>query len=195
MREFSRILKKANEEQSKIKRRLLIIGYLSKLMEKKCLKPPIIVGGSAVMFYTLEHYITYDIDLVCENRKELENMLRKCGFERAGRHWILPPIELAIEIPSTKLEDESYDRVREVRIDGYGVRILGIEDIILDRLRAYKYWRSEIDRDQAIMMVAGNIDDIDWGYLRSRAKRDQLEIDLMEVRKIAKSALRKRKIR
>jgi predicted nucleotidyltransferase len=190
MRRFKEVLRKAERTESKLRKRLFILGYLTKTMEERGLKPPIMVGGSAVMFYTLEHYVTYDVDLVCEDREQLEALLEECGFKRIGRHWILPEVDLAIEIPSIALEGMSYDRVRRVRLDSYEVRIVGMEDLIIDRLRAYKHWSSEADRDQAMMIIAGNYQDIDWLYLTRRARKGGLGYQLREVKRRSEEALR-----
>lgn len=191
MQEFKETLQKAEGTESKLRKWMLVLGFLTKKMNEQKLKPPIIVGGSAVMFYTLEHYITYDVDLVCEDREKLENLLGKLRFKKVGRHWILPEADLAIEIPSTTLEKSAYNKLRKIKLNASQVFIIGLEDLILDRLNAYKYWKSEADRDQALMVTTGNYQDIDWIYLTKKAKKEELEPALLEVKKKAEDALRK----
>jgi hypothetical protein len=63
------------------------------------------------------------------------------------------------------------DAPREaVELDG-GLHclVIGLEDLIVDRLNACKHWRSEGDCEAAELLVARYRDDLDWDYLERKA--------------------------
>jgi hypothetical protein len=99
---------------------------------------PIIVGGTAVEFYTAGGYSTRDIDLVCADREAVVQRLREYGFEQFGRHFYDEELDLSVEIPDTKLAGDEA-RVRKVIIrqrTNLVAYLIGIEDILVDRLNA-----------------------------------------------------------
>ncbi len=61
-----------------------ILAEISEKLPKN--KKPILVGGSAVEFYTRGTYKSLDIDLLAD-REALEKVLEKMGFSKIGRHW------------------------------------------------------------------------------------------------------------
>ena len=54
---------------------------------------------------------------------------------------------------------------------GEGLRctIIGIEDLIIDRLNACKHWKSEIDCEMATLLVNRYVAELDWTYLERKA--------------------------
>ncbi|MDP2766299.1 MAG: hypothetical protein Q8O41_02455, partial [Candidatus Methanoperedens sp.] len=94
-------------------------------------KKPILVGGSAVEFYTRGTCKSIDIDLLAD-RDSLEKVLEKMGFSKSGRHWFYTK-DIGIEVVGESPEGR---RVNEVLHEGKLIRILSIEDLIVDRLNA-----------------------------------------------------------
>jgi hypothetical protein len=145
---------------------------------------PIIVGGTAVEFYTAGGYSTRDIDLVCSDREAVVGRLRDYGFEQFGRHFYDEELDLSIEIPGTELAgDES--RVRKVIVEpkvGLAAYVIGVEDIIVDRLNAYVYWKSGDDGLWAREMMVLHRDEIDWEYLERRSREESTYHALRELR-------------
>lgn len=130
----------AQADPSALKTRLIAMGYVSALLAKVNITP-IVVGGTAVGIYTAGTYQTMDIDLVLDGRAIVGPILERLGFEKPGgqRHWYHPEIRLALVIPDNHLEG-SMDRVTTLELpDGY------IEDLVLDRIKASVYWKSESD--------------------------------------------------
>jgi predicted nucleotidyltransferase len=66
-----------------------------------------------------------------------------------------------------------------VRTRGLTVSMLGIEDLIIDRLNACVHWSHEESCDVARALLLGNTD-IDWEYLCRRAAEDE-RTDALEV--------------
>ncbi len=93
-------------------------------------------------FYTAGHYATVDIDLISPS-DPLDEVLSGWGFEREGRHWFDADLDLLVEAPGSQLEPEPAQRVNTVEVRGERLSIIGIEDMLIDRLNACIHWRSE----------------------------------------------------
>ena len=183
-------LDKIENITSIIDRKLFFIGLLTRETEKKGFRP-IVVGGSAVEFYSEQIYTSLDIDLI-GNRKVIGEILKsKFGFETSGRHWINEQMGLFVEVPGSNLAG---DENKLTRIDlkilsisiPLSVSVIGIEDLILDRMRACIYWKSETDCEQARFLLKAYKNRIDLEYLKETAKREEdrkvieLLIDLLK---------------
>ncbi len=144
-----------------------------KLPEKK---KPILVGGSAVEFYTRGTCKSIDIDLLAD-RDSLIPILENMGFSKIGRHWFYTK-DIGIEIVGESTEGR---RVNEILHEGKLIRILSIEDLIVDRLNACKHWKSQYDCEQAQVLVGVYSDKFDREYLRKRMKEEDLEMELIKI--------------
>ena len=102
-------------------------------------------------------------------------MLAEMGFQnRPGeRHWYHEELDLALEIPDNILAG-SQEKVVTLEIDNLELYIIGIEDLVLDRLAAAKYWKSEADLLWAAKLLALHQDSVDWRYLESTGISAQL---------------------
>ncbi len=137
---------------------------------------PVIVGGAAVEFYTRDWYATGDIDLAIDNKKreEFQDIMEEFGFDREGRMWVREDLNLYIEIPAD-IKDISKDRITEVKTEKGSAYMIGLEDILFDRIQAAEHWKSEGDREQAIRIGAAFYDDINWEIVRKRCKKELSE--------------------
>lgn len=145
---------------------------------------PVIVGGQAVEFYTSGGYSTMDIDFICgAYLDEINSVLNPLGFKKEGKYWFIENSPIVIEVPSGSLAG-SWDKVTEVEIEDVSAYIIGIEDIIVDRLNRYKFWKEYDDKEWIIGMMLINYDDIDWDYLHKRAREEFTEEELIRFREI-----------
>lgn len=140
-------------------------------------KKPILVGGSAVEFYTRGTCKSVDIDLLAD-RKSLESILNEMGFSKIGRHWFFTK-DIGIEIVGDSIEGR---RVNEILHKGKIIRVLSIEDLIVDRLNACKHWKSQYDCEQAQVLIGVYRDKLDMQYLMRRMKEEDLELDLIDTK-------------
>ena len=161
-------------------RRLLCVAVISADMVARGAEPPVVVGGHAVEFYTLGGYTTFDIDVVVCDRGCFAAVLGAHGFEREGRYWVFDALELAIEAPGEQVDSE--DHVVSIETALGNVRMVGIEDLVIDRLNAYVHWQSADDGRWARRLVQAQGDRIDWSYLERRAQEDDVAEALVEVR-------------
>jgi len=134
---------------------------------------PVIVGGLAVEIYTRGQYTTVDIDLVMQRRDLADEILGELGFIKEGRHWYNPELLVAIEIPGNNLEGADSSRVTKLRLqNGRYIYVIGIEDIILDRLRACIHWHSSSDCEWGLRMLKVHIESLDIEYIKNMAEAD-----------------------
>lgn len=137
---------------------------------------PILVGGSAVEFYTRGTCKSIDIDLLGD-RETLVKLLEDMGFSKMGRHWFYTK-DIGIEIVGSSAEGR---RVNEVLHEGKVIRIISIEDLIVDRLNACKHWKSQYDCEQAQVLFGAYRDKLDLDYLKTRMKEEDLEMELIRI--------------
>ncbi len=142
---------------------------------------PIVVGGLAVEIYTRGHYTTLDIDLVMQRRDLAKDILTRLGFVQEGRHFYHRELEVAIEIPSAVLAGADKERIIKIHLpSGRHLYVIGIEDIILDRLRACVHWRSSSDCEWGLRMLKVHHNSLDLDYLRKTAAADATSGKLSE---------------
>ena len=108
-----------------------------------------------------------DVDLVASS-DGLDRVLSLWGFRQLGRHWIHEELALAIEAPGSRLEGER-DRATELAICGSRAYVIGIEDLIIDRVCSYVTWGSQADGRWASILLELHKARVDRDYLRRRA--------------------------
>lgn len=176
------LLEKARKIVDPLKRQLFIIGILTKSLKKYNLQP-VIVGGFALEFYTTGGYNTGDIDLVFSDGQLLNEILSGWGFKKEGRHWIHEELDIFIEAPGSTLTPEEKKHLSEVTVDGLAVYLIGVEDLIIDRLNAYVHWQSKDDGYWAKELMVIHQKKIDWKYLQKRCKEEKTSLALQKLRK------------
>jgi len=163
-------------------RRLFFAAIISEFLQKNHRVDLVVVGGNAVEFYTLGSYSTEDIDIVVTNFGIVENVLQYLNFEKINRIWYREDIDISIDLTGSQLAGDP-KRVSRVSIKGKTVQVIGLEDVIVDRLNAFIHWKSEQDGLWAQEIVAIHQEDIDWRYLEQRCKKEQITSALEEIKK------------
>ena len=160
-------LDRLRDEADPQRRRLIALGVLTERLSAHGIEP-ILVGGGALEFYTAGGYATKDVDLALPVAPEVDAAFAALGFEKEGRYWYHPEYDLLFEAPAPAgLPGEDAPRT-EVEIDGLRVVIIGIEDLLIDRLRAWVHWNSDEDGRWTRRLACLYPDRIDWGYVRER---------------------------
>jgi hypothetical protein len=152
---------------------MLLIGYLTERLEKENPESLYVVGGQAVETYTAGQFKTGDIDIVTPNSKAAEEILKRMGFEREGMIWHSKALGLAVHIVG--LSPTNSEKARIIHAGPYQVRIVGVEDLIIDRLAAAKFSKSQVDFEQAKVLRESFRKQIDLQYLRKRAREEEVE--------------------
>lgn len=182
------VIERIKTIESPLKRQLLMVGLITKLFEEEGKDPPIIIGGCALAYYSREVYFTSDIDLSCKDRETLNKILLNIGFQKRGRYWINEKLKMAIEAPISVLtEEDSPIEIVDLG-EGFYCKIIGLEDLLIDRMNACKHWRSETDCEMVELLIKRYIDEIDWSYIEKKAKAPQNDT-LLEFLDLKRKAL------
>ncbi len=134
------------KEPGELKRKLLLIGYISSRLSRRG-GSVFLVGGQAVETYTAGQYTTGDIDITTTNRELTEEVFAQMGFVREGMVWLSERLAVAVHIVGSY--PSRTEKTRTIEVGPYKVRVIGVEDLIIDRLGAAKFWKSERDSEQA----------------------------------------------
>ena len=149
------------------RRRLLALGLLTERLAKRGIEP-ILVGGAALEFYTAGGYATTDVDLAMTASKEVHAVFAALGFEREGRYWHHAELDLLFEAPAPAgLPGEDSPRT-ETSVDGLRIVVIGIEDLLIDRLRAWVHWNSDEDGRWVRRLAFLYSERINWHYVLDR---------------------------
>ena len=112
---------------------------------------PIVVGGAAVEFFTGGEYATGDLDLIALEGRELAVIMAALGFEKRGKSWTHEARSIFVEFPSPTLRQ--YEDWIVVRMKNVDVRMVSPEDLVVERLRSFKFWNATVDAVNALVIM------------------------------------------
>jgi hypothetical protein len=153
---------------SPLKRQLMTVALASRLLEERQRPAPVIIGGCALAYYSREVYFSHDIDLAYTDRSALDAVLKELHFRAEGRYWINDKLGVAVEAPASSLAGEEAPREEVLLGEDLRCWVIGLEDLIVNRLNAYKHWNSQVDGEMVELLLARYGADLDWAYLRRR---------------------------
>jgi hypothetical protein len=159
------LLRLARAERERLTRHLLVAAALREVLSGD----PIVVGGTAEEYWTAAEYHETDLDLCAYLTREDRAVLTGLGFRREGRHWTHPRINVAAEFPGSRIDGDEA-RTIEVPVGPGAARVIGLDDLYLDRLRqaTIDERREGVEFQAALAVVAARYEDIDWPYVRGR---------------------------
>ena len=160
------------KEQNLLNLKMLLLGYITYRLEK-AKQHVFLVGGQAVETYTAGQFTTGDMDITTTDSKATGRVLASLDFEQIGMIWLNKTLGLAIHIVG--LFAKNSEKARIIHAGPYKVRIVGVEDLIVDRLAAAKFWNSQVDLEQAKALWKGFRKQIDLQYLGKRARDEKVE--------------------
>lgn len=171
-----------------LRRRARFMGILSREVERESGNVPVIVGGFAVEVFTVGRYSSLDVD-VKGPREAITRILTDMGFRHDGTHFVHEGLDIFIqwlgEGPSPL--SESPERLVNVPVDqaaGLFIRLVGFEDLIIDRLNQAKHWKVADAGMWAARILeaalAGEDVPLDLDYLRKRAEEEDVA-DVLDV--------------
>ena len=155
------------DEADPRRRRLLALGLLTAHLAPLDIEP-VLVGGGALEFYTAGGYATHDMDLALSHGPDVDAAFAAMGFRKEGRFWYHADLDLLFEAPAPSgLPGEDAPRT-EVEVEGLRIVVIGVEDLLIDRLRAWVHWKSEEDGRWTRRLAHLYAHRLDWRYLRQR---------------------------
>ncbi len=137
---------------------------------------PILVGGAAVEYYTEGGYSTADVDMVSEGGPELIKVMGNLGFHKIGKDFSHPKLKIYVEFPGRALK--ASEKFSELEIYGHRLRIISIEDLVVDRLCAFKFWKSTIDGVNTLLLL--ELGEAEPSRVQQRAQEEGVQ-DALEV--------------
>ncbi len=141
---------------------------------------PVLVGGAAVEILTGGAYTTGDLDFVGSVPATVRRALESSGFKKTGRHWINEEAEIFLEFPGDSLGPE--ERSSHLQVYGYDLILVSLEDLLVDRLGAWSYWKSGVDGANAFLVYRTRRKEIDDERLTLRARESGFEHALDALR-------------
>jgi len=169
-------ISRLRKEPNQLRKKMLLLGYVTSQVEKK--KQSIfLVGGQAVETYTAGQFLTGDIDVTTSDSATTQKVLKSLGFEEIGMIWLNKPLGIAFHIVGYFPPERS----RTIRIGPYKARIVGVEELILDRLSAAKFWNIPADYEKAKVLYDNFEKQIDKDYLREIAKKKKVDDLLLRI--------------
>ena len=158
------------------RRRLLALGLLTRRLAKHGIEP-ILVGGAALEFYTAGGYARSTSVVALPTSREVDAAFVSLGFEREGRYWYHAELDMLFEaLARAGLPGEDAPRT-QTDVGGLRIVVIGIEDLLIDRLRAWVHWKSDEDGRWARRLAALYSERIDWHYVHSRVTPIREEAD------------------
>jgi hypothetical protein len=177
------------EEISKLPptiQQIVLTAFVSNLFKERNIVLTI-VGGAAVQFYTQAEYLTSDVDAILygDTTEIIKEVMKEIGFKRTTiyRHFENDLFGFTFEFPPSPIEVGSriITDVSRVETEEGSVRIVRIEDILMDRIIAAMEWKDQPSLEQAKLLWAKNKDLIDGHYLTDFAKKEGYWKTLKEV--------------
>lgn len=173
-RTFAKALERRLPGLSAPERRAEFLGLLQEHLPEG--SDAILVGGALVELLTEGQYVTGDVDLIGDP-DAIGGLLEDAGFERTGRHLVHEELGLTVEIVAPQLEANR--RSERIRWRDHTLRVLSVEDLIIDRLCAAKFWGSARDHEQAHLIYGTHHDRLDEDRLAARADEERVR-DLLD---------------
>lgn len=176
--ELKKRLIEIKDIENNLDRRMLVLAVITEAIKEVGITP-ILVGDAAVEFYTFGGYATGDIDVIMPVSSRVDEIMSLLGFDKEGRFWVYKEADIYLESPPPPLAGE-YDRVIEIDVGGAPVSVIGIEDLIIDRLNAYVHWKSKEDGRWVRRLISIHKSEIDFDYLKKRASAEGVQEALSE---------------
>ena len=167
---------KVRKEPNELRRKMLLLGYVSSQLEKKK-QSVFLVGGQAVETYTAGQFPTGDIDVTTSDSPTMQKVLKSLGFEEIGMIWLNKKLGIAFHIVGYLAPEKP----GMIRVGPYKVRIIVVEELILDRLSAAKFWNIPADYEKAKVLYDNFKKQTDIDYLEENAKKRKVEDLLLRV--------------
>lgn len=173
---LQKLIAKAMATKDKLERQIYVAAVISSAFEKKGIQT-VLVGGAVVEYYTAGGYTTADIDMILPplEKQEIETVMKELGFERFEdyRHWLHPDIPVPVEFPPGPLQVGHLliQEVNEIEVEKIRLKILKVEDILLDRLIMAQEWKDLQAQIQAEMLMYAHYTELDWAYVHQKSSQ------------------------
>ena len=170
------------EENDEFKRKLMFLSALNREVREKGIEF-IVVGGTAVELYSFGKYQSGDIDIISSGGMSITEVLLDNGFIKKGKDFISEELGIFIEIPERVLSGDPGRVKTFVFGEDMSVQVIGIEDLIIDRLQSCVFWKYETDCEWAENLIGKYREEMDLPYLIQRATDEKVARELNRILK------------
>src|SRR6266487_3571530 len=167
------LIPQLKREPNPQKMKMLLLGYITDRLEKVS-QSVFLVGGQAVETYTGGQFLTGDIDITTTDSKATEKILASLGFKQIGMIWLNKQLGVAVQIVGL-FPNANLDKALTIEVGPYKVSVIGVEDLMVDRLAHVKFFKVAGDMEKAKVLYAIFKKQIDEKYLRETAKKRGVE--------------------
>jgi hypothetical protein len=164
------------KEPNELRKKMLLLGYVTNQLEKKK-QSVFLVGGQAVETYTAGQFPSGDIDVTTSDSATTEKVLKNLGFKQIRMIWFNKPLGVAFHIVGYFAPNKP----RTIKVGPYKARMVGVEELIVDRLSAAKSWNIPADYEKAKVLYDNFKKQIDMNYVRDMAKKKNIEDALLRI--------------
>ncbi|MGH2404842.1 MAG: hypothetical protein ACRDGN_10305 [bacterium] len=165
--------------QNPLEVQLRVSAVINRLLTQTA-APVVVVGGSAVSFYTGGAYLSRDVDLVTETpTPQIGDILEQVGFTRKDGAWVHRDVDVVVDFPASPLAGDPSRVVRVDTPEGH-VGVIGLEDLLIDRLNAAVHWNDSEAREWCVTMLTLHRE-LDLQYLQRRAATEAVTDALRTV--------------
>jgi hypothetical protein len=140
---------------------------------------PVLVGGGAVELYTRGAYTTGDLDFAGYVSTSAREALLRAGFLKLGKNWVHEGAKIFLEFPSNSLGED--ERKAVLTFGRFRIQIVGPEDLLVDRLAAWKFWESPLDGVNSFLLYRAQGDNLDEDHLGKRVRAEDVQDALKAV--------------
>lgn len=156
--------------ENDFERRMLLAALLQEALQARG-QNAAVVGGHAVEVYTLGSYATGDIDMVVFDKAPARAILESWDFAAHGRLMWHEALGVAVDLIAERLGGD-WRRTSELEFRGHTVRVIGPEDLVIDRLNACVHWNSPDHCQWAETILRALQGRYDLAYLRQKAAEE-----------------------
>lgn len=165
--------------ENETERKAIFMALLGQELTAMGVSLPVIVGGMATEIYSFGKYTSDDIDIKSD-RGNTFYLLTLLGFERHGEHvWFSKEFRIILDWLGADFEQgaELKRRILNVQTEHGPIALVPVEELIVDRLCAAKFWhhRASFDWAKYLYESADALGlEIDEDYLRMRVAQEDI---------------------
>jgi len=159
-------------------KRIAFAAILTAELESKGFSP-VMAGDYAIELYTHGENQADSVELIAPVGFVEETLLR-LDFSKAGDTWVNEEVNIKVRLLGEDLQEHQLQRVNQVDVNGHPVYLLGLEDVIIDKLKSYVKGGEQNAIISVRDLIELHLNEIDWDYLREQASEEAVIDPLLE---------------
>ena len=171
-------------KQIKNMRQVELAAYVQDSLEEEGIRV-VLSGGSAVSFYSIDKYVSKDLDLINTHfakRSKIKSVMEKLGFQEQGRYFVNSETQFFVEFPDGPLSvgDEPVKEISEFELATGTLRVVSATDCVKDRLCAFYFWNDQQGLAQAVLVAKSQNVDLKEIKRWSKAENKEREYEIFK---------------